>query len=527
MSHGNLSPRQKMINMMYLILTALLALNVSAEILNAFVLVNDSLIKTEANIGAKNSEIYAGFASKNEANPAKVGPWKAKADEIGKISSELVEYINNLEKTLLTQAGENYDLFKKKGAIAIEKKSDQETPTRVMLEEKGQNGKLRSLELKAKIIEYQKTVKNIFKGIDGSETLIKNMDSNLNTDDIKGSEGNIVPWHIAVFHQLPLVASITMLTKLKTDILNTESDAIANLYSQVDAKSYKFTDLNAIVKAEKGYLLAGERYTAQIFVGASDSTQKPEIILDNGKRVDSFDNMKRGIYSVQASGYGEHVLKGNIVVNKPGSTEKDSFPFETSYLVAAPSVSVSADKMNVFYIGVDNPVTVTAAGTPASAVSASISTGRILKKSGSQYVVRVRKGPKARVSVSANGRTLGTKVFRVKRVPDPVATLGPSSAPYYKGGPIPKSTLAALSGPRATMENFDFDLKFKITSFSVSCTIGGFDEISATRGSRISAKQKALIRKAKRNSRVIIENIRAKGPDGSVRKLNDLVFKLK
>jgi len=529
MGHGNLSPRQKMINMMYLILTALLAMNVSAEILNAFVLVNDSLIKTEDGIKAKNSDVYASFDNKFAANPKKIAPWRDKALLVNKHSEDLIVYIDTLRNKILSDAGEDVALYldlNEGGTKVIQNKKDKESPIHTMLEDMSE-GKARALILKDKIENFKVDIKKIFKGVDKSDNMLANMEGNLSTKDIKGEGGDMKSWEHTNFDQLPLVAVITMLTKLKTDILNTESEAINNLYSQVDAKSYKFTDLNAIVKPEKGYLLTGEKYKAEIFVGASDKNLKPEIILDNGSKVDSFDVDGKGLYEVTAGGYGIHTLKGKIIVNKPGSTEKDSFPFKTEYQVAAPSVSVSPTKMNVFYIGVDNPVEITAAGTPADKVSASMTSGTIRKKSGSNYIVRVKRPGKTKVKVSTGGRGLGSKEFRVKTLPNPITTIGAPSSTFFKGGNIPKSTLIALSGINATMENFEFDLRFNITGFVVTCNIGGFDESAKSRGRNFTGAQKGVIRKAKRNSRVIIEGVRAKGPDGKTRKINDLVLKLK
>lgn len=522
--HGQLSPRQKMINMMYLILTALLAMNVSAEILNAFVLVNDSLHKTEESITAKNGEVYTAFAGKYKANKNKVGPWKEKADKVRVLSKELVDEITATQKAMLIADDEDYDAFLKEGSGVIKNKKDKETPTRIMLEGKGKN---KATIIKEKINKFVNKIDSVFSDVPSAKNLVKTINSNLSTADVKGEGGEKKSWQLANFDQLPLVASITMLTKFKTDVLNAESDAINTLLAQVDAKSYKFTSLNAIVKTDKGYVLSGEPFTAQIFVGASDTTQKPIIKFDNGTTLDSFDNQNRGIFSIKTGSPGVYNLKGQIFVNKPGSTEKDSFPFEYPYQVAVPSVSVSPDKMNVFYIGVDNPVTVTAAGTPADQIRAVVSGGSMRSNGNSHYIVRVKKPGKTRVTVSANGRTLGSKEFRVKTLPDPITTLGAKGTSYYKGGLCPKSTLMALSGVNATMENFDFELRYRITQFIVTCNIGGFDESAKSNSRKFTPQQRSIIRKAKRTSRVIIENVKAVGPDKRTRKINDLVLKLR
>ncbi len=516
-----------MINMMYLILTALLAMNVSAEILNAFVLVNDSLTKTEKGITSKNNEVYAAFASKDKANHNKVGQWKEKADKVGTLSKGLIEEITDIQKQMLLADDEDYEKFLTEGSGVIENKKDKETPTRIMLEEKVDGYKNRAALLKARIDEFVKNVEGVLSDVPSAKGIIKSMKDNLNTGPVKGEGGEVKSWEVANFEQLPLVAAITMLTKFKTDVLNAESDAINTLLAQVDAKSYKFTSLNAIVKTDKGYVLSGEPFSAQIFVGASDTTQKPTIKLDNGTIIDSFDNQNRGIFSIKTGAPGVYSLKGQIFVQKPGTTDLDSFPFEYPYQVAVPSVSVSPDKMNVFYIGVDNPVTVTAAGTPADQIRATVAGGSMTPKGNSKYIVRVKKPGKTRVTVSANGRTLGSKEFRVKPLPSPITTIGAKGTSYYKGGLCPKSTLLALSGINATMENFDFELRYRITQFIVTCNIGGFDESAKSSSRKFTPQQKSIIRKAKNKSRVIIEGVKCVGPDKRTRKINDLVIKLR
>lgn len=527
MAHGNLSPRQKMINIMYLILTALLAMNVSAEVLNAFVLVNDSLRKTEEGIGNKNYDVYTKFQSMDAVNHTKVGPWLIKANEVGKYSKDLIDYISKLQEKILVNAGEDYKAYIELGTKSIKKKDERESPLYVMLEEKAEGGKSNAINLKEKLKIFREDVTKVLADVPKTETLINSMNSNLGTDDREDSEGKMKSWEMINFNQLPLVAVVTMLSKLKTDILNTESDAINSLMANVEAKSYKFTGLSAIVVSEKGYVLSGEPYNAQIFVAAFDTTIKPQIVLEDGTIIDKFDENGKGIYST-SRGPGVYKLKGKISLKKPGSeTEVEEFPFESEFQVAVPSVSVSPDKMNVFYIGVDNPVTITAAGTPADQINASIGGGGTIRKvGGSSFIVRVKTAGKTTVSVSGNGRTLGSKEFRVKSLPNPITTIGAAGAPYYKGGPIPKSTLMALSGPNATMENFDFELSFSIVSFTVTCNIGGFDEMQKANGRNFTPQQKSIIQQVKKNGRVIIEDVRASGPDGTVRKINDLVLKV-
>lgn len=524
MSHGNLSPRQKMINLMYLVLTALLAMNVSAEVLNAFVLVNESLTKTEKSINAKNADVYTLFSNKYEANKGKVGEWKFKSDRVQKLTKDLITYITDIQKLILVGAGEDWDAYVKDGAGVIEAKDERESPLFTMLEENVE-GSNRAMILKAKIKAYSDSIKTILGNGEDAHGIFASMDANLSTEDIIGQDKKPKKWELAYFDQLPLVAVTSMLSKMKTDILNVESDAITYLMTKIEAKTFKFTKVEAFVDAESGYVLQGEEYKARIFIAASDTTQRPVIRMKNGNllTVDSTTGM--GLYTVRTSSPGNFMVEGQIELLVPGSTtEYKPYRFKKEYQVAVPSVSVSPTAMNVFYIGVDNPVEITAAGTPAEKLQVGISAGSI-SKSGKGYTVKVRAVGNVSITVRADGRVLGTKQFRVKRVPDPVTTVGGDKS-NWKGGTMPKTTLLALGGVNATLENFDFNLRFNVTQFDVTCNIGGFDETERANSGNFTTRQKNLIRKAKRNSRVIIENVKASAPGGEVRKLNDVVLKI-
>ncbi len=519
MSHGKLSPRQKMINMMYLILTALLAMNVSAEVLNAFVLVNDSLKKTERNVKAKNESIYAEFDNKYKTDPGKVGPWKDKATKVSDASKVVIDYINKLESDLLKAAGDDVAAFEKEGSGAIENKKDKETPTRILVDEGHGN------DIKLKIEDFRKKIIEILGNDSSAITLKSSILKMLNTDKIKSQEGDEVDWAIGNFEQLPLVAAMTMLSKMRTDVLNAESDVSTFLMTKIDAGSYKFNKLEAIVVAEKDFVLVGEPYKAEIFIVASDTTRDPKIFVgEQPIRIDSI--TKKGIYTGGTGSPGVKSFSGSIKVNKPGTTIEEEFKFSKEYQVAAPSVSVSPTRMNVFYVGVENPVDITAAGIPGDQLNVSMSgSGGKIRRKGSGYVVNVRSVGNTTISVTANGKSLGRRQFRCKRVPDPMATVG-SNKQNWKGGAMAQTTLAAMSGVSATLEDFVFDLRFVVTSFTVNASIGGFDESSKSNSYRFTPKQKQIIRKAKRRQRVTIEDIRARAPDGTIRRLPSIVFKL-
>lgn len=534
MGHGKETPRQKMIGMMYLVLTALLALNVSAEVLNAFVLVDESLRKSYDNINKKSEGIYSEFdkAMEDPALKAKTQKWKTEADLVKEQTQELFNYIDSI-KTLLVftaegeaspyltggegeHAGEKYDpeLLQAKGNLDV--------GGQVMVLEK------RGIELKSKINSFDSTLVDVvIRTAPGGDTsryasVIKGIQNSLKTDSIKGHDG-LVPWEIGSFEGLPLAAVLTMLSKTQTDLRNAEADALNYLYGQIDASSFKFNKIEAIVNSESNYVLQNNKYQAEVFIAAADTTVTPEITV-GGTNLPIKEG--KGIYTGSTSTVGIKTWGGVIKLKHPVTGEIQEFPFKSQYQVGAPSLTVSPTKMNVFYIGVANPVDVSVSGIPADKVTASISNGSIVKKSGSSYEVRVKSVGKVSVSatveVDGQRKSMGSREFRVKRVPDPVPKVG-----GLRGGSMKKNTLAAQSGVVADLENFDFDLRFNVVSFSVSATIKGFVEEERSTSARLTARQQNLIKKVAIGQKVYFDDVICVGPDGSRRNIGSIGFKVK
>ncbi len=517
MGHGKQSPRDKMIGMMYLVLLALLAMNVSAEILNAFVLVDNSLNVSGDNIDKKNKAIGQAFVKAYELNPISVKEWKDKADETSRLSAELVETIEKLQKELVTVAEgeEGAEEYEKEGAKAIHKKDDKEPGTRLMITLKKGDA------LKKQVNAFREKMIELAGGEAKSPAIASSLKSSLNTEDVYSEHaGTKVSWEHSNFSELPLVATITMLSKLKTDIRNAEGDVLSYLQGRIGADDFKFNKIEAFVNATTSSVLVGEEYKAQVFIAASDSTQEPVIVMNGGGKLKIEDG--KGIYVGATGAPGIKTWGGVVKMLNPATKDTLEFPFESKYQVSPPSMSVSPTKMNVFYIGVDNPVTISASGVASTDVTATISSGSITKVA-KGYNVKVKRVGKVKINVSASGKSLGTAEFRCKRVPDPVAVVG--SGKNRKGGLISGGTLGKMS-VRADMENFDFDLKFRVKGFKVSATIGGFVEEADSRSGKFTPQQRQIISKAKRGSKIIIEDVKAQGPDGSTRKLNAIIFKL-
>lgn len=183
---------------------------------------------------------------------------------------------------------------------------------------------------------------------------------------------------------------------------------------------------------------------------------------------------------------------------------------------------ISASRMNVFYIGVDNPIEIAVSGMKDSDIRCTISSGAIFMHKKGSYSVRVKRMGETVITIYANGKILGRKTFRVKRLPSPVAFCG-----GVRNGAMSKSKILASRGITAKIEDFIFDVHYEIVSFDISANISGFNEVATSRSGKFSSKQKSIILKIKKGSRIIIDNIKAKGPDGTIRKLNAIVIKVK
>ncbi|WP_096429151.1 type IX secretion system motor protein PorM/GldM [Labilibaculum antarcticum] len=506
------TPRQKMIGMMYLFLTAMLAINVSNEVLNAFTIIDNGLAKTIQTFEDKNESKYSEFENALDANPTKVQDSWDKANIIKSESNELSDLIDSLKHRIVKSAdGIEYDMDN------IESKDNLDVPAEIMIV-LGQGERLRK-----SIDTYRNLVLSQIAEKDSTlrRAILKTLNTEKPKKQTKGDPN--YSWESIQFSHTPLIGAITLLSKIQTDIRSTESDIVSYLFNQIEAESFKFNKLRAEVFSPSNYILKGDTYQAQVFLAAIDTTQNPKIVVDRRGAITTFKD-GRGIYSAKADQVGE-VKWGGIITYKSPSGIETPYEFESSYIVAEPNVVVSATKMNVFYVGVDNPVSVSAPGFSSDRVRATMNNGRLIKK-GDAYVARPKVAFKnAKVLVEAQfedgWRPLRTVDFRVKPIPDPIAKVADLS-----GGKIKKNLLMAQTGVDAVMDNFDFDLKFKITAFTVSTLVKGFTVDQESRSDMFSTEQLRMFRNLKRSQKVYIEDIRAVGPDGVTRNLPTISFRI-
>lgn len=554
MASGKLSPRQKMINMMYLVLTALLALNVSKEILDSFVTVNNGLETTKGTLTKKVDDTYKTFAQYAQENQTKYGAAYGQAQQIQKIAAHLVTYIDSIKVEAIHDAQDwpaNKIIGKGPNGQDtvinlkyVDKKDHLEAITHLMVGSepaKPKTGNMSATDLKNQLFAFRDKIKQIVGK--NNPVLTANVDKMFDFPDAKeaGDTGPTTSWETINFYHVPLAAGVCLLSKIQGDVRNAEDGTVNFLLGNVEQKSFKFNTLTAIVKPLSSYVTVGGKYQADIFLGAYDNQNAPEVyICAPGAHVDTTSNPPKIVGDATklpmngsmahldetATGAGVKTVSGIIKFHPVGGEEQIQ-AFSTTYEVAAPSLVVSPTKMNVFYRGVDNPVSISVSGYSDKDIQPSMTNGT-LSKDKDGYIVKPGKDSEALVNVTvtnADGskKSMTPAKFRVKNVPNP--------APYFGGKSvsdptIKKTELTAAQGVIAKMENFDFDLKFEVLEYSVSTTLSGNFVERQVKGAAISGDAKEMLQKVKSGQKVFIENIKAKGPDGTIRSLGTLSLKV-
>ncbi len=530
MAHERLSPRQKMIGMMYLILTAMLALNVSKEAVEAFKKVDKSLTQTLANYVQKNNLIYSEFDRAAAENPTKAGKYKTSAYEVKSRADEIFNFLQDLKIEIVTKAeGPDSPAIQGNEIIIDEvKKIDENNIPSEVLIGASENGKASAL--KALMTDYREF---LITTLDGKNPTAENaLRSSLNTDDGKDPDGQPSRWENLTFQTLPLVAVITILSKMQVDVRNGETEVLNYLYSQIDAASFKFNKLVPIVIPTATYVTSGSDYEAQVFISAADTTQAPVITV--GDAVLPLDESGRGTYKVRAGSTGKKSWGGIISLKAPDGSMR-TYPFESSYVVGEPNVVVSPTAMNVMYLGIPNPIDVSVPGVSPDkldirVVNGSFTTERVKNPKGENFrgnwaVIPKAVGQAVQVIVSTNvsGKFVPYPPieFRVKPLPTPIAIFGGKTT-----GKIAKNTAAAQTGVYATLPDFDFNLVYRVTGFTLLYSDKGNDYEETSSSSNLTPRQKDLINRLTRNKYLTIKDIKAVGPDNKTKDLSPIILQI-
>lgn len=502
-----------MINLMYLVLTALLALNVSAEILNAFKTVERSLDTTNTTINQSTSTILASLQEKmtQSESAEKARIWYPKAQRAQELTKQLNVYIQGLKDQIMKEAG--FDPATKGDSTF--KEDNQDIATRIMVE----NGK--GKELYAKLQQYKKDMAAIEPALAGEvNTFLKQI--NLETPATKNKANDT--WETAYFRMVPTVAATTMLTKFQNDVKTAENRTVALFHEQVGKVVVRYDNFTAIVGQSSNYIMPGQEIEIMAGVGAFSKAAQPQITIAGRGAALGEDGAAR--LKVAGGGLGKHSIP--VVISfKDQDGKPQTITKNIEYTVGQANASIALDKMNVLYIGVDNPITIAASGGGDDKVVANISGGggSIRKVGAGKYVARVSSvTDNCTITVAVDGKTAGASQFRVRTIPTPVATVGN----FESGSNVPAGAFKAQGGVAAWIKDFPFELKYSVTSFTVTADNdeGDIDE-AVCQGNTWSPKAQQIIRNLKSGRLVTIDNIRAMGPDGANRKLPSLVYYIK
>jgi len=505
-------PRQKMINMMYLVLTALLALNVSAEIINAFKTVDNSLKQSNNVLTSSSGAVYESLNEmlKDPKTSEKAAIWKPRADKAKQLSAEVSKMIDDYKMALMKEA----DLDTETGEF---KEDNIDAATR-LFDTKGEGAKLY-----AALENYKKNILAIDPEI--AKSLAAKLPLNLEVP--KSSTGKkltgdkVKDWTYSNFHMTPTVAALTMLSKYQNDVKNTENQVATFCASQVGAVKIVYDKFVPLIGTNSTYLMPGEELEVTAGLGAFNASVKPEITI-NGAPV-AVDEAGVAMKSFKVGSSGK--VNVNVTYVDPNTGERKVTTKSIDYTVGMPSgVAVMADKMNVLYIGVDNPLTITA-GAGSEKVSATFSGGGLRKVSGNKYIAQPRDAGEHTVTVLVEGKPAGKVVFRVKNLPLPAAYVG-----NLKPGPVPTANFKAMGGVIAKLEDSEFDAPYEVVSYTLGAVSPDIPDYVPTQnnGNRWSGAAANLVNKLKPGSLVVINDIRVKDPSGRVRLLSgSLSYSLK
>lgn len=512
---ARMSPRQRMINLMYIVLTAMLALNVSSDVLNGFSQVQEGIQRTNLNMSARNEVQFRFLEGIYKRNPEKAGVWYSRGVELRKNATDLYNEIERLKTAIAKAAdGETGDYHN------IKNNDDLEAASVTMLNP----ASMRGSKLRADVDKFREYVVTLI-----SDSVKKANVREMLSTKVKAVPGTVGPssWEQKMFENMPSVAAVTLLSKLQNDIRQAESEALSNLITNVDIGDVRVNELNAYVIPNSNMIIRGGKYSANIVLAAIDTTQRPTVYINGSKLANP-----NGLYEFVPGSVGTHDYSGYIEVAR-GDGSVARHPFKSSYTVIEPMATISPTMMNVLYAGIANPISISVPGVPMNAVQATMTNGT-LTRNGDLWVAHPGKvGTESVISVTAQleGRSMsvGSMTFRVRKLPDPTVYLpvkdGSGNTVHYKGSPkrISKAALMSAQGLGAAIDDDILNVTYSVVSFSTvffDQMGNAIPEVSA--GSNFSPRQREQFKRLKPGKSFFISNVKAKGPDGITRDISPM-----
>jgi gliding motility-associated protein GldM len=507
MAGGKQTPRQKMINLMYLIFIAMLALNMSKEVLSAFGLMNEKLTESNEAAESRNSNFVASLEQKAADEPEKYEPLQAKASQIDKLAKDFNSYLEDLKGKMTAKIEDptDYEIMDKGDYL------DQNFFKGGKVDEEGQ-----------KFLNHMKTfregVAEVLKGDSTMTSVVEEVNAKFNTDPVKNRDNVEQDWLDYHYKGFPLVASLTKMTQLQADIKTTESEVLSTMLAGEQAAQLSYNNYTTLMETSKSAYFNGEQFDGQIVLGRKDGSTKPkrvELKLDGRELKESQYEIIDGKVKLKigTGGVGEHTITGNLIFGEDG--KEIEVPVKSSFAtVSKPnSATISADKMNVVYRGVKNPMTISFAGIPDNKVTASAAGLSRIK--GSKYVIDATRVKGREINIKVTGKLPDGKpvsdnaTFRIKDLPKPTGTVrGEDGSVKMQRQSLEKSTISAK------FDDFDFELPLRVSGFKFK--VPGQPTINV-KGNKLDSRAKGALRKAKRGSGVQIFDIQAKASGASVR----------
>lgn len=504
-------PRQKMINMMYLVLTALLALNVSSEILNAFKTVNRSLENTNLTVNASTETIMKSLKDKTTKAETKerADKWYPKAEKATQLSQSVATYLQELKARIVREAGGDIN-----DPTKSFKEDNLDIATHIMVE-KGEGKKLYQM-----LSDYKKNILAIDPEINNEFSKSLQIDLSQPKTTNKGNN----TWEAAYFRMVPTVAALTILTKFQNDIKTSENKVVAYCHNKVGEVEVVFDSYAAIVGQNSNYFMPGQEITINAGIGAYSKSAKPVISI--GGTPAEIGDKGYAEKTMAAGALGKHTIPVRISYFNQITGKQDIVEKNVEYTVGQANASIALDKMNVLYLGVDNPVTITASGAGADKTTAVINNGSLQSVGGGKWVARpASMNDNTVITVNVDGKVAGSSVFRVRSIPKPQAYVGgqPSGVNMAAGA------FKAQGGVGAGMMDFPFELKYEVTSFTftVDTDEGDIVSIPVNGNAFAGAVKNAINTHVKAGKMVTIDNIKVKGPDGRTVTAPSLIYYIK
>lgn len=511
------TPRQRMINLMYLVFIAMLALNMSKEVLSAFGTVNATLEDSNESFEAKNQAALEGLNSKAADSPGQYKKAAEQAEKVSQATNKLYSYFTELKNEMYA---------------SVEDPADYETMDKAQFvnEKFAQSGKLKPAgeEFKANMAEYKNTMIEVLGENPKYTSYVETINDKYAPDDIvdrEGKEREYIEYH---FLGYPLISSITKITNLQNGMKVLENEVLSTMLSGQLTEIASMDNYSTLLQTTRGAYYQGQEFDGSIVLGRTDNSTVPNevnLTLDGRELTEGEDFVLEGgqvKMKVNAGNTGDHTIEGTLVFKQDGKDTEVEVNQSYSVIPKPNQAIVSADKMNVVYRGIENPLTISMPGVPGNKVNASASGMRKVK--GSQYVVKPTRGTELKINVTGSvegEKVSSTSVFRIKDLPRPTPTI---RGQLQEGGAVkmPRKALE-VSPVGATFENFDFDLTPVVKRFTLS--VPGQPAV-VVNGNNLNAQAKKLLSRAKTGDIVQIFDIKADVPGVNVKNMPALLVQL-